>query len=215
MTAFIHPKAHVEGAQIEDGAKVFQFASVFGGAVIGPRTVIGPCAMINGSRIGADCKVSWGVNMGPGFLIGDKVFLGPGVVLCNDRWPRVDKAGFDIEAFDGTRWAIVIERGASIGAYAAIMPGVRIGEGAMIPANAVVTRSVPSGDRWTHDGSTVEITDEMRQLERRMRFVEGPPRPSPAIEGETYAHMTARLDEEQTAMLDAAGVSREEQESLR
>lgn len=208
---FIHPKAHVDGAQLGEGAKVWQFASVFGGAKIGDRTVVGPCAMINGSHIGADCKVSWGVNMGPGFLIGDRVFLGPGMVLCNDRWPRVGKDGFDVSAFDGTRWAIIIEDDASIGAYATIMPGVRIGRNAMVASQAVVSRDVPDNHIIYADGHIEPIEDEARKLARRMRFAQPARRP---FEGESLPHVAA-LDAEQLAMMEAAGVPERELEHVR
>jgi hypothetical protein len=36
---------------------------------------------------------------GAGVLFGDDVFVGPNVTVCNDRWPRVSKDGFDADAF--------------------------------------------------------------------------------------------------------------------
>ena len=199
---FVHPKAHVEGAQLGEDVKVFQFASVFGGAVIGDRTVVGPCAMINGSRIGADCKVSWGVNMGPGFLVGDRVFLGPGMVLCNVRWPWVDKAGFDVGEFDGTKWAVIIEDDASIGAYATILPGVRIGRNAMVAAQACASRDVPDNHIIYADGHIEPIEDEGVKLRRRMKFAQPARRP---FEGESLPHVAA-LDREQEALLESVGI---------
>lgn len=208
---FIHPNALVEGAQIGVNAKVFQFASVFGGAVIGDRTVIGPCAMINGSRIGADCRVSYGVNMGPGFVIGDQVFLGPEVVLCNDRWPRVNKAHFDVTEFDGSKWAVIIEHGASLGARATVLPGVRIGRRAMIAAHAVVARDVPDDHLLKPDGSLAPIENEPARLEARMRFAAPSVRPFGSDE---IDRTTERLNIEQMGYLRAAGLRDGELESF-
>lgn len=195
--SFIHPLAHVEGAQVGQGAKVFQFASVFGGAVIGAGTVIGPCAMINGSHIGADCKVSYGVNMGPGFWVGDRVFLGPEVVLCNDRWPRVHKDGFDVTEFDGSKWAVIIGDGASLGARATVLPGVRIGRDAMVAAHSVVARDVPDGCLHLADGTITEITDEARHVGRRMRFAQD--------EAPDTSRPPVALEDEARAILEAVG----------
>lgn len=211
MTAFIHPKAHVEGAQIGADAKVFQFASVFGGAVIGERTVIGPCVMINGSRIGQDCKVSYGVNMGPGFIIGDEVFLGPEVVLCNDRWPRCHKTGFDVTEFDGSKWAVIIEHGASLGVRATVLPGVRIGRRAMVAAHTVVACDVPDDHLLMPDGTLTEITDEDRKVANRMRFARPVLRPW----GSDHIDRTREmLDVEQRRFLQAAGMRDDELDSF-
>ncbi len=211
MTAFIHPKAHVEGASIGEGAKVFQFASVFGGAVIGAQTIVGPCAMVNGSRIGENCRLSYGVNMGPGFWVGDNVFLGPEVVLCNDRWPRVDKEGFDVTEFDGTKWAVIIEDGASLGVRATVLPGVRIGRNAVIAAHAVVARDVPDGHIYWNGGLIERIDDEAKHRAKRMKFAQAARRP---FEGESLPHVST-LDAEQLAMMDAAGVRPAELEAFR
>ncbi|KKL81583.1 hypothetical protein LCGC14_1993350, partial [marine sediment metagenome] len=68
--------------------------------------------------------------------IGNRVFLGHGVMLCNDRWPRIISANHPLEK-------IVIEDDATIGSGATILPGVNIGENAVVGAGAVVTKSVP------------------------------------------------------------------------
>jgi acetyltransferase-like isoleucine patch superfamily enzyme len=104
--------------------------------------------------------------MGPGFWIGDRVFIGPNVTLCNDAWPWADKAGYEPELFDGTQWAVIVESGASIGAGAVVLPGVRIGANAMIGAGAVVFHSVPANH-------VLSVTGEARLIKgapRRMKF---------------------------------------------
>jgi UDP-2-acetamido-3-amino-2,3-dideoxy-glucuronate N-acetyltransferase len=178
----IHALAFVNKAKIGLNTKVYQFASVILGATIGDNTIIGPNAMINGSHIGNDTLVSYGVNMGPGFKVGNNVFLGPEVVLCNDLWPRVDKAYFDVGRFtrDG-EWAVIIEDFASLGARATVLPGVRIGRNAMVAAHAVVNKDVPDNHIFYANGHIEEIHNEETRLMRRMRFVRDQSQPSPAM----------------------------------
>ena len=106
--------------------------------------------------------------MGPGFRLGDDVFVGPGVVLCNDLWPRADKTGWDAEMLrDGRCVTVKVGNRASIGANAVILPGVNIGEDCMIAAGAVCGRDVPAGHLFKRDGSIVEINTAWAR--KRMR----------------------------------------------
>lgn len=144
VTVQIHPLAHVENATLGARTKVWQFASVVRGAVLGEDCNVAHGAMIDGSKLGDRCVVGPNAAMGPGFLIGDDVFIGPGVVICNDRWPRTHKVGFDITPFLDGHYTVVIGNGASIGANAVILGGVVIGAGAMIAAGTVVRQDVPA-----------------------------------------------------------------------
>lgn len=66
-------------------------------------------------------------------VIEDDVFLAPGVMLANDKYP-INKA--DLR---GPR----IMRGARVGLNSTILPGIVIGENAIVGAGSVVTRDVP------------------------------------------------------------------------
>ena len=170
LLAHFHPLAYADpDVTIGDQTRVWQFASINRGAKIGARCNIGACAQIDGSVIGDDTKVCYGVNMGPGFKIGNNVFLGPEVVLCNDRWPRTAHAGFDTARFDGDNWAVIIEDGASLGVRVTVLPGVRIGRNAMIGAHTVVARDVPDNYMMVKD-FMVPIADDEAMLKKRMRF---------------------------------------------
>ena len=73
-------------------------------------------------------------------MIGNDVFIGPGVRFANDKHPRI-----------GTEWAPqggIVEDGASIGMGALIAPGVRIGANSTIGMGAVVLKDVPAGEMW-------------------------------------------------------------------
>lgn len=157
-SAFIHPQAHVEGATVDADCKVWQFASVTGGTVLGPGCSVSPFAMLHGPRFGARCVISGGVMMGPGFEIGDDCFIGPNVTFANDAWPCADKTGWDVEMLrDGRSVAVRLGPGASVGANAVILAGVTVGEGAMIAAGAICGRDVPARHLFKRDGSLVAI----------------------------------------------------------
>lgn len=139
MTAdppFIHSHALVETDRVGPGTRVWAFAHVMPGAVIGSgcnicdHTCIDPDVVI-GDRV----TVKSFVYLVDGMRVEDDVFIGPQVAFTNDRWPR-SRQPYELET-------TVIGRGASLGAGAILLPGVSVGEGAMVGAGAVVTRDVP------------------------------------------------------------------------
>lgn len=168
-TARIHPLALVEGSIVGPRTRVWQFASVIRGARLGADCSVASCATLDGPQFGDRCVVSQGVAMGPGFEIGDDVFIGPNVTVCNDRWPRATKGGFDAEALRAGFVTVRIGNWASIGANAVILPGVTLGKRAMIAAGAVVDRDVPYDHIFKRDGSIAPIKNETRAFGRRMR----------------------------------------------
>lgn len=168
-TAFVHPFAVTDGVRsIGARTKVWQFASVIRGAVLGEDCTVASGACFDGSVAGDRVVLCHNLAAGPGFLIGNDVFIGPNVTLCNDAWPRSDKAGFHPEAFDGQRWAIVIEDGATVGAGATVLPGVTIGKGAMVGAGVVCGHDVPAEHLMLSNQVCVPIGDHGRKV--RMRF---------------------------------------------
>lgn len=168
-TAFIHAQAYVMRASVEIGAgtKVWQFASVIRGTRLGKDCVVSSGATLDGPWFGDRCIVGHNVAMGPGFLIGDDVFIGPNVTICNDRWPTVDKENFDAGLLRTEFVAVEIKAGASIGANAVVLPGVVIGRNAMVAAGAVAERNLPDDYLLRRDGAMVPIDPEWRT--RRMR----------------------------------------------
>jgi UDP-2-acetamido-3-amino-2,3-dideoxy-glucuronate N-acetyltransferase len=82
-----------------------------------------------------------------GVVLEDYVFVGPGAVFTNDRYPRSRHAPEASARYRNKgAWLepTMVKRGASIGAGARIMCGVTIGEYAMIGAGSLVTRNVPA-----------------------------------------------------------------------
>jgi len=142
----IHPTADVSSqAHIGANVKVWHRAQIREGANIGANCIIGKDVYIDFDvAIGANSKIQNGVYVYHGATIEEGVFLGPGVILTNDRSPRAINPDGSLKA--ATDWQvspILIRRGASIGAGAIVLPGITVGEFAMIGAGAVVTRDVP------------------------------------------------------------------------
>lgn len=163
----IHSLAFVDDTvSIGRRTRVWQFASVIRGTVLGADCNVASCATLDGARFGDRCIIGSGVAIGPGFLIGDDVFIGPNVVFCNDRWPASHTRGFDQSKLRSGSVTIQVGDGASIGANATILPGVRIGERAMIAASAVVSRDIPPDHLLTRSGDIVPAapTERMRIL---------------------------------------------------
>jgi acetyltransferase-like isoleucine patch superfamily enzyme len=151
-SAKIHRLALVENAEIGPRTRVWQFASVIRGTKLGADCNVASCATLDGPVFGDRCIISQGVAMGPGFLFGSDIFVGPNVTICNDRWPRVSKTGFNIETFQRGDFTVVVKDGATIGANAVVLPGVIIGRRVMIAAGAVVDKDVPDDHIFRRDG---------------------------------------------------------------
>lgn len=167
-TAQVHAQALVDD-DVTVGAftRIWQFASVIRAAELGADCVVGACANIDGSRLGDRCLVGHGASLHPGIEIGDDAFIGPGAVLCNDRWPSADKGGFRCDLLRRGFVTVRICDGAAIGANAVVLPGVTIGKRATVAAGAVVHCDVPADYLFARDGRLVRIKAEWR--ERRMR----------------------------------------------
>ena len=129
-----------EGATIRDPSQVNIY-----GCTIGKRTFIGPFVEIQKEVwIGDDCKIESHTFICSRVTIDNRVFVGHGVMFCNDKHPSA------ISAFPYPSAISVLPLlepiqvcyGASIGTGAVILPGVIIGEHATVGAGAVVTKDV-------------------------------------------------------------------------
>lgn len=168
--AIISTRAEVdETIHVGAGTRIWQFATVMRGTILGARCSVGAGAVLTGAIFGDDCKISSGVVMGPGFLIGNRVFVGPSCVFANDVYPSVDSDGYDEAAWrSGTRFAVVVADDVMIGSHVTILPGVNIGRGAVLAAGAVVSRNVAADMVWQRDGRQLPKPSDWRA--RRMRF---------------------------------------------
>jgi len=107
---------------------------------IGERTRVGSFCDIGGI-IGKDCKIQSFCFIPPGVTIEDNVFIGPGVIFTNNKYPKVNFPDFIPEP-------TIIKNGVAIGAGCVILSGIVIGENSLIGAGSVVTENVPPGEVW-------------------------------------------------------------------
>lgn len=134
---FQHPQALVETDRIGARTRVWAFAHVLPGAVIGEDCNVCDHVFVeNDVTVGDRVTIKCGVQLWDGVRLEDDVFVGPNVTFTNDPMPRS-------RAYPEKFGQTLVRRGASIGANATILPGLTIGQYAMVGAGAVVTRSVP------------------------------------------------------------------------
>ena len=139
-SVFVHERALCESDDLGARTRVWAFAHVMKGAVLGSDCNVGDHAFIeSGARLGNHVTVKNCVLIWDKVTVEDEVFLGPNMVFTNDMNPRV---AFKKSA-DGFLPTLV-RRGASIGANATIVCGVTIGTNAFVGAGSVVIRDVPA-----------------------------------------------------------------------
>jgi acetyltransferase-like isoleucine patch superfamily enzyme len=106
---------------------------------IGDHVVIGTNTVLDGqTTIGDYVKIESACYIPTHTRIGSRVFIGPGVVMANDRYPLKMRDAYRPEG-------PVIEDFVTIGAGAVLLPGVTVGRGAFVAAGAVVTADIPAG----------------------------------------------------------------------
>ena len=139
-SVFVHAKGLCESDAVGPRTRIWAFAHVMQGAVVGADCNIGDHAFIeSGARLGNRVTVKNGVLVWDGVTVEDEVFLGPNMLFTNVR---------------NLRWALrpkpehflktLVRRGAAIGAGATIVCGVTVGEMALVGAGAVVAEDVPA-----------------------------------------------------------------------
>jgi len=179
---FVHPKALCESSTIGANTRVWAFAHVLPGAVIGKDCNICDHVFVeNDVILGDRVTVKSGVQLWDGLRVSDDVFIGPNATFSNDKYPRSKQ-------YQTAALETHIGRGASIGGGAAILPGLRIGARAMVGAGSVVTHDVPA--RAVVSGNPARIVgyvDAKRQSDSVMaaapRRIEGEVMPTsvPAV----------------------------------
>lgn len=119
---------------IGPGTRIGSLTLIHRGTVIGAASLIGSHCNICECRIGDRVSIQTGCHITRGVIIEDDAFVGPGVIMLNDRLV----GGADL-AYPR------ICRGAKVGGGSVILPGITIGEGAIVGAGSVVTHDVPAG----------------------------------------------------------------------
>jgi acetyltransferase-like isoleucine patch superfamily enzyme len=147
MSFFSHPSAIVEdGAQIGAGTKIWHFAHIRRGSIIGRDCTLGKGVYVDSTvSLGDRVKVQNNVSIYAGVTLADGVFVGPHACFTNDLFPRAITPDGELAQL-GADWELsqtVVESGASIGANATIVAGITLGKWCLIGAGAVVTRNIP------------------------------------------------------------------------
>ena len=139
-SVFVHEQALCESDTVGANTRVWAFAQVMAGAVVGEGcNVCGQVFVEAGAVVGDRVVLKNGVQVWDRVTIEDDVFVGPNATFTNDLIPR---AAFKKPAteFLPTR----VCRGATIGANATIVCGVTLREGCFVAAGSVVAEDVPA-----------------------------------------------------------------------
>lgn len=106
------------------------------------RIILKACGYSIGkyAYIPASFKVSDLKNRRNNLIIGNRVSIGPDVLIITDSSPNNSRL---LKAFPLVSKNVTIEDDAWIGARVTILPGVIIGKGAIIGAGSVVIKNIP------------------------------------------------------------------------
>jgi UDP-2-acetamido-3-amino-2,3-dideoxy-glucuronate N-acetyltransferase len=125
------------------GVKVWHHTQIRTGVIIGAHTVIGKdCFIDEYVVVGERSKIQNGSQIYAPAVIQSGVFIGPHVVLTNDRHPRaISQTGDSLGVKDWMAIGCVVEEGAAVGAGAVVVC-TKIGAWALVGAGSVVTKPV-------------------------------------------------------------------------
>jgi UDP-2-acetamido-3-amino-2,3-dideoxy-glucuronate N-acetyltransferase len=136
----VHPLGLCESDSVGAGTRVWAWAHVLPGAVVGTDCNICDHAFVEGGvRLGDRVTVKNAVLLFDLVEVGDDVFLGPNVVFTNDLRPRAH-----IKRGPAALLPTHVRTGVTIGANSTIVCGTTLGAHAFVAAGSVVTRDVPA-----------------------------------------------------------------------
>ena len=134
-----------EFAIVDESATIWHFSHIREESRLGKNVIVGEFVYIDkGVSIGDDCKIQNGAKIYSPAILDSGVFIGPNVVLTNDKYPRsINQDGGQKNGDDWVSVGVEIGQGASVGAQSTCVAPVRIGNWSMIAAGSVVTKDVP------------------------------------------------------------------------
>lgn len=140
-----------KNVKLGENVSKWHFTYIGDNSVIGDNTKIGSLTHIDYDVwIGRDCKIEGMVYIPPLTRIGDRVFIGPGVVFTNDPYPMSDKLV-----------GVTVMDDAVVCAGAVIGPGITVGARSVVGMGAVVTRDVASDSVVYGNPARVAYTREL------------------------------------------------------
>jgi len=130
---------------IGSGTKVWNWVHIRSDVTIGDSCTIGSSTFIDtGVKIGNLCKIQNNSQIFTPAKIHDGVFIGPGVILTNDKYPRAVNPDLSIKkSSDWEKTGVEVKYGASIGAGSICIAPIKVGMWAFIAAGSVVSSHVP------------------------------------------------------------------------
>jgi len=143
----VHQTADIaDNAQIGEGTSIWHYAQIREDCIVGENVNIGRGVYIgSGVRIGANSKIQNYALVYEPALLEAGVFIGPGVILTNDEYPRsVNPDGSQKINIDWVPVGVTIREGASIGAGSICIAPLEIGAWALVAAGSTVTKNVPA-----------------------------------------------------------------------
>ncbi|HEV8527741.1 MAG TPA: acyltransferase [Actinomycetes bacterium] len=137
---YVHPRGLCESTTVGPDTRIWAFAHVMDGALVGSGCNIGDHAFIeSGAVIGDRVTVKNAALVWDRVAVEDDVFIGPNVVFTNDLRPRAQVKKRREELLP-----TVVRRGTTLGAGATVVCGVTIGEYAFVAAGAVIVTDIPA-----------------------------------------------------------------------
>lgn len=150
MKYFLHPNAICESKHIGSDTRIWAFAHILPGAVIGKNCNICDHTFIeNDVIIGDNVTIKLFTYVCDSVTLEDNVFVGSNVNFTNTKFPRSKQ-------YQKKYPKTIVKKGASIGSGSTILPGIIVGEKAMVGAGSLLTQSVP--DKAIVTGNPATIT---------------------------------------------------------
>lgn len=135
----VHPDGRCESTDVGPRTRVWAFAHILPGAVVGADCNVCDGAFIEGGAVVGDrTTIKNGVLIFEGVHIGSDVFLGPGVIFTNDMKPRAH-----IKRSGSALVTTSVEDGVTLGAGTVVVCGIRIGHDSFAGAGSVITKDIP------------------------------------------------------------------------
>ena len=151
------------GKDVKLGEKVqvWNFTYIGDRTEIGDHTKVGSLVHIDyGVKIGNNCKIEGMAYIPPLTIIGNKVFIGPGVIFTNDPFPMSDNM-----------IGVTVENDAIVCAGAMLKAGITVGARSVIGMGAVVVKDVPS-DTLVYGNPAREGYPMQQYLEKKKKWDE-------------------------------------------
>jgi bifunctional UDP-N-acetylglucosamine pyrophosphorylase/glucosamine-1-phosphate N-acetyltransferase len=148
----IRANSHLEGATIDDGARIGPYARLRPGARIGRDVHVGNFVEVKNATMEAGAKANHLAYIGDG-RVGEKANIGAGTIFCN---------------YDGYNKNFTdVGPGAFVGSNSALVAPVKIGAGAYVGSGSVITKDV-AADALAVERSKQEVHEGWAARFRQM-----------------------------------------------